>query len=191
MLKRKGFLTAFAAAAVLLCVPLSGSATAATRQSVAPATATTVYQIVNTRSGGCLQQDGTTDKLYVGACSTGHSALWLENGFGTPCLSLGGTPTGCAPYELVNYHSRMCVSETGSAASNLYMNGCATSGASAQEWYTYYNNIFDPNDALVWSAHSRLCMWQGNPGVSTVSQATCSENDSRDNWDLNEIVLSS
>ena len=102
MLRKKGLLAAFAVAAVLLCVPFGGLATAATRQTVAPAATTTVYQIVNIRSGGGLQQDGSTDALYVGKCSTDHSALWLENGFGATCISLGGTPSGCAPYELVS-----------------------------------------------------------------------------------------
>lgn len=197
MLRTKRLLAVFASAGALLLAPLGASAMAATQQTGAPAATVTVFQIVNDRSGGCLQQNGTTDSLYVGQCSTNHSDLWLLNGFGTPCVTIGNGngslgASGCEPYEMVNYHSHGCVSETGSTAGNLYMNGCNTSGASAQEW-----SVSDPLDINTGSfqqfanAHSQLCMWQGNPGVSTVQQSACSADDSRDNWDVSPIRISS
>jgi hypothetical protein len=41
------------------------------------------FQIQPRDGAGCLQEDGTTDAVYVGSCTSNHSDYWTWNGSGT------------------------------------------------------------------------------------------------------------
>ena len=67
------------------------------------------FQIISIT--GCLQENGTTDAVYFGGCSSNHSDYWTWKGSGTE--------------QLVNYHSGLCLTASPDDTS-VYMQTCGT-----------------------------------------------------------------
>jgi hypothetical protein len=122
MTKARTRLLILAAAAIaLVCVvAANGSASAATRTAARaqPAAATyTWFWLQNDSMGGCIQEFGTTEAVYMGSCGLNHSDFWRWTAAGM----------------LLNEHSNLCIT-VGTGKPGVYMAKCTNNHV--QLWKT-------------------------------------------------------
>jgi hypothetical protein len=113
---RVSILSAALVAAAAGVTALAGPASAQVKPAQAPAAANyTWFQIENPSLGGCIQEDGTTDAVYTGGCSSNPSDYWRWT----------------AAHMLLNEHSGLCITST-SGGPGVYMASCSNN--SVQIW---------------------------------------------------------
>ena len=78
----------------------------------------TWFEIENSATSGCIQEDGTTSAVYVGGCSSSNSSdLWRWT----------------AARMLLNEHSGLCITST-SDGPGEYMDSCSNNSVQIWGW---------------------------------------------------------
>lgn len=124
--------------------------------------------VLNLHYNACLSELGTTPGVLIGlsGCDTNHSEDWTVDEVGT------------GVFELINYHSNLCLSEDGHT-----VGVSACDGNHAEYWKLGAQNVPYSDFWQVKNDHWGLCLGANDTGLGHTGANTCSSNNAAF-WEL-------